>query len=254
MQQIDRAWRLFGTALCFSVFGLAGLVIGLILFPIMFVFMRNPATRQVAARKIISAAFGAFVWMIKSMGILSYRVEGAENLSFAPGRLIIANHPTLIDVVFLVSLLSQTDCVIKEAVMKNPFMASTVAAANYISNSEPQDLLNACAACIQSGSSLLLFPEGTRSMVGRPFDFKLGAAEVALRAGAEILPVVIECKPLFLTKNDPWYTVPQSRPHFTIRIMSPVSINQLVPGDLDQRHARRALNESLLTLLSGELA
>ncbi len=254
MNQLNRAWRLFGTVVGFSVFGLAGLLIGLLLFPLMFLLVRDTGERQFAARKLISAAFGAYVRMISVLGVLSLRVQGEEHIGSGDGRLIIANHPTLLDVVFLISLFSQTDCVIKAAVTKNPFMAGTVWAANYISNIEPQQLLDACVARLQSGASLLLFPEGTRSVEGQPCDIKLGAAEIALRAGAEVLPVVIECKPLFLTKSNPWYTVPRRKPHFTIRIMAPVPLEQLVSGDLDQRHARRALNEAFLTLISLDLS
>ena len=254
MKQLNRAWRLFGTAVSFSVFGLAGLLIGLLLFPLMFLFVRDPGQRQFAARKLISAAFGGFVRMMRNLGVLSFRIQGEEYIGSGDGRLVIANHPTLIDVVFLISLFSQTDCVIKGAVTKNPFMASTVRAANYIPNSEPQQLLDSCVARLQSGASLLLFPEGTRSVEGQPFDLKLGAAEIALRAGAEVLPVVIECAPLFLTKSEPWYAVPRGKPHFTIRIMAPVPLEQLVSGDLDQRHARHALNEAFLALISHDLS
>ena len=253
MKQLNRAWRLFGTALSFSVFGLAGLIIGLLLFPIMFVVLRDTRARQVAARKLIGAAFGAFVWMMKSLGVLSYRILGAENIVPGRSQLIIANHPTLIDVVFLISLFPQTECVIKEAVTKNPFMVSTVTAANYISNRELQDLLDSCVARLQSGASLLLFPEGTRSVKGQPLDFKLGAAEVAIRADAEILPIIIECVPWILAKHDPWYTIPPDRPHFSIQIMPPVSLEQLVSGDQSERQTRHVLNEAFLSLINREL-
>ena len=253
MKQLNRAWRLFSTAVSFSVFGLAGLLIGLLLFPLMFLFVRDSRQRQLTARKLISAAFGAFVRMMRNMGVLSFRIQGEEYITSGDGRLIIANHPTLLDVVFLISLFSQTDCVIKKAVTKNPFMASTVGAANYISNSEPEQLLDSCVARLQSGASLLLFPEGTRSVKGQPFDLKLGAAEIALRAGAEILPVVIECTPLFLSKAEPWYTVPRIKPQFTIRIMAPIPLEQLVSDDFDQRHARHVLNEAFLMLISRDL-
>jgi 1-acyl-sn-glycerol-3-phosphate acyltransferase len=254
MKQLDQAWRLFGTAFGFSVFGLAGLIIGFVLFPLMFLFMRDAHARQVVARRLISNAFGAFVWMTKSLGVLSYQIRGTENIVPGQSQLIIANHPTLIDVVFLISMFPQADCVIKEAVTKNPFMRSTVAAANYISNTEPKELLDACVARLESGGSLLLFPEGSRSISGQALQFKLGAATVAVRANAEILPIVITCAPGFLGKHDPWHKVPPGRPHFTIRIMSATTPENLVPGEQDQRQARRSLNKALLTLITRGLA
>ena len=168
-------------------------------------------------------------------------------------QLIIANHPTLIDVVFLISIFPQADCVIKQAVTRNPFMRSTVSAANYISNSEPEDVLDSCVARLESGGSLLLFPEGTRSTSGHDLEFKLGAAAVAARACAEILPVVITCVPGFLSKQDPWYKVPRVRPHVTIRIMPATTAEELAPGEHDQRQWRRSLNDAILALITREL-
>ena len=254
MKRLDRAWRLFATALSFTIFGLAGLIIGFVLFPLMILFMRDARARHIAARQLIGKAFGAFIWMIKSLGVLSYQIRGTENIVPGQSQLIIANHPTLIDVVFLISMFPQADCVIKEAVTKNPFMRSTVAAANYISNTEPKELLDSCVARLESGGSLLLFPEGTRSISGKALKFKLGAATVAVRADAEILPIVIKCVPEFLGKHDPWHKVPSGRPHFTIRILSATTPEHLVPGEQDERQARRSLNEALLALITHELA
>jgi 1-acyl-sn-glycerol-3-phosphate acyltransferase len=238
----------------FSVFGLAGLIIGFVLFPLMFLFIRDAHVRHIKARRLIGAAFGAFVWLLSSLRVLTYEIQGTENIVPGRSQLIIANHPTLIDVVFLISMFPQADCVIKKAVTRNPFMRSTVAAANYISNSEPEDLLDSCVGRLESGGSLLLFPEGTRSISGHELEFKLGAAAVAARASAEILPIVITCEPGFLGKKDPWHKVPRGRPHFIIRILPATTSAQLVPGENDQRNLRRSLNDALLTLINRELA
>lgn len=253
MRYLDYFRRLFGTALSFAVFGVAGLVMGLVLFPFLFVFIRDDVTRQGVARRVIGRAFGAFVWMMKSLGVLTYEISGRENIEEGRNHLIVANHPTLIDVVFLVSIFPHADCVIKEAVIRNPFMRSTVRAANYIPNDAFEDLLKRCVERVKGGSSLLLFPEGTRSVPGRPIEFKPGAATVAVRADARVLPIAIECTPLFLMKEKPWYYVPPSRPHFSIRVMPPVSLHDLVQDFHDQRHARHAMNEALRILITSAL-
>ena len=254
MKRLNHAWRLFTTGLSFSVFGLGGLVMGLLLFPISFVLIRDTGARQTAARNLIGFAFKAFIWMMKSLGVLSYQVQGKENAQAPRSQLIIANHPTLIDVVFLVSLFPQVDCVIKEAVTKNPFMGGTVAAANYISNSETQELLDSCVRRLSSGGSLLLFPEGTRSRGNQPLELKLGAAAVAVDSDAEILPIIIRCTPPTLAKHEPWYKIPPTQPFFSIQILAPRSINKLVPGNNNPRQMKRALNKAFLNLFTQELS
>lgn len=249
MKQLSRAWRLFGTALSFTVFGIAGCILSWLIFPIVFLFWRDAAARQVVARRIIGAAFRAFVWLMKTVGVLSYNIIGKENIVLRTNQLVIANHPTLIDVVFLISMFPQAECVVKPAVTRNPFMRSTVTAANYISSNQFEILLDTCVERLQSGASLLLFPEGTRTVPGQPIDFTLGAAEIAIRAGSDILPVTFECVPSVLSKQVPWYRIPPDRPHITIHVRPPIALNQLIPSVQHDRQTRRELNEAFVSLI-----
>jgi len=246
-------WRLFGTALSFAIFGIGGLVYGLVIFPLLFVFVRDRDSRRIVARRLIGRGFGAFWKMMYILGLIDYRIQGREHIDDRRRQLIIANHPTLIDVVVLISLFPQANCVIKEAVTKNPFMGSTVRAADYISNSEPEDLLESCAASMRSGSSLLLFPEGTRTGHNQPIDFRPGAATVAVRTGADILPIAIRCDPPFLSRQHPWHHVPRKRPTFTIRILPPIPVRELVSRSSDERQLRQDVNEAMLAMIRREL-
>jgi len=254
MKRINYAWRLFGTGFSFVLFGLGGMVMGLLLFPLMSVFIRKPEARRIASRRLIGGAFAAFIQVMRGLGVLSFEILGARHIHHRRGQLIIANHPTLIDVVFLVSLFPQADCVIKDAVTRNLFMRSTVAAADYISNSAPQDLIEQCIMRLKLGRSLVLFPEGTRSVPDQPLEFKLGAAAVAVGSGAEVLPIVIQCRPPTLAKNEPWYRIPDTKPFFSIQVLPPLSQEDLVPAEHGPRKAKRALNKALLALYSRKLS
>ena len=254
LKQLDRIWRLFGTGLCFFLFGLGGLVIGIVVFPFIFVFIRNPATRQRVARRLISNAFKLFVAIISGLGVLSYEIRGAENAIDGDNQIIIANHPTLIDVIFLVSLFPMADCVIKEAITKNPFMRSVVLSTNWIPSGNTGQLLTTCVSRLKSGASLLLFPEGTRSVPGQSLEFKLGAASFAVKAGADVLPVTIECtQPGFLVKHQPWYRVPPDRPFISIQIYPSQALDTLISPGLHPRQATRELNATFLEFFENEL-
>lgn len=245
--------RLAGTAFSFAAFGIGGLVFGLIIFPLMFIFLRDREARRIAARRLIGKGFGAFVSLMRFLLLIDVHVEGKEHINDQRRQLIIANHPSLIDVVILISLFPQSNCVVKEAVMRNPFFGATVKAADYISNSEPEDLLGSCVDYFGNGKTLLLFPEGTRTRADEHLDFKPGAATVAARTSVDILPIVIDCWPRILSKQMPWHFVPRHTPMFTIRILRPRAVDEFVPGDVDERHLRTELNEALLQLVRSEL-
>lgn len=249
MKFLDHAWRLFATALSFTVFGVGGLVMGLLIFPMLSIFTRDPERRKFRARRLVGRAFGAFWGMTNALGVLDYEIEGRSRIEGGRSQLIVANHPTLIDVVILISLFPRANCVIKEAVRHNIFMRSVVRAADYLSNSEPEELLKSCAAYLDSGGSLMLFPEGTRTRRGGSIEFKAGAASIAARTGVEVLPVAIKCEPLFLSKEHPWHYVPPRRPRFKISILEPIR----GVGSSAARQARYELNELLLQQITKAL-
>ena len=250
-----RVWRFFGTGFSFVVFGFGGLLIGLFVFPLIALFARNTETRLVMARRLVGWDFTVFIRLMNGLGVMAYQIDGAEYVGKAHNQLIIANHPTLIDVIFLVSIFPGADCVVKEAVSKNPFMRGVVSMARYIPSDDPVNLLDTCVKRLKSGASLVLFPEGTRTVPGQPLKFKLGAASIAVRSGADILPVTIQCShPRLLAKHEPWYMVPEEKPLFSIKIHPPMSVESLIPGDLQLRQATHTLNLKLSEFFTKELS
>lgn len=254
LSRLNWLWRLFGSGFGFFLFGLGGLVIGIVIFPIIFVFIRNHGTRQTVARRLVSSAFKLFLVIVKGLGVLSYEVKGRENAVVGRNQIIVANHPTLIDVIFLVSIFPMADCVIKEAITRNPFMRSVVLSTNYIPSGNTGKLLNTCVSRLKSGASILLFPEGTRSVPGKPLDFKLGAASFAIKSNAEILFSTIQCnQPRFLVKGEPWYRIPPEKPFISIRVYPSQALDTMIPAGMHPREATRDLNETFLKFFQGKL-
>lgn len=253
-QKINKLWRLFGTGLSFSAFGLGGLVIGFLVFPLVLIIIQDPIRRQAAARRIVGKSFGAFVWLMKTLGVLSYEITGSRQAVPAGNCLIIANHPTLIDAVFLMSLFPYADCVIKSAIWRNPFTRGVATAANYIPNDGGAELIEKCTTRLRDGAILILFPEGTRTTPGSPLQLKIGAAAIAVRAHAQLLPIIITCQPLTLYKNDAWYNTPLRKPHFRFEVLPPLALDDLIPPELGQRQRQRSLNRALTSLFQERLA
>ena len=133
-------------------------------------------------------------------------------------------------------------------------MRSVALSTNWIPSGNTGVLMNTCVSRLKSGASLLLFPEGTRSIPGQPLDFKLGAASFAIKAKAEILPVTIRCsQPRLLAKGEPWYRIPPERPVFTIHFYPPRSLESFVPAGLHPRDATRELNRAFLAFFESKL-
>jgi len=210
-------WRLLATAISFVLFGFGCLCLRLVIFPLLSCLPGDALRQRERARYTVSRLFWLFIRFMTRTGVLSYEVHGAERLG-RPGQMIIANHPSLIDVVFLIGLMRDTNCVVKQSLWQNPFTRSPVRATQYISNDGSVDMLDNAAGALKEGQTLIIFPEGTRTLPGQPPAFHRGAASIALRGAKILTPVVITVNPTSLTKAEPWYRIPKRRMHFSFRV------------------------------------
>ncbi|PYN20349.1 MAG: 1-acyl-sn-glycerol-3-phosphate acyltransferase [Candidatus Rokuibacteriota bacterium] len=168
-------------------------------------------------------------------------------------REVHANHPTLIDVVLLLTRLPQADCIVKTAARRNPLMRRIVTGAGYLANDDGDALVDACADRIGRGRSVVLFPEGTRSPRGGLRRFQRGAAHIALKSGCPIVPVVITCRPPTLLKGQAWHDVPDRTARFVLRVEEPIDPARYLGAETTLPVAARRLTADLQMLYERRL-
>ncbi len=246
-------WRVFATGFSFFIFGVGGLFIGLLVFPLINLVVWDRDKKTIIGQRLIHKLFRLFVEMMCSLGIMTYEIQGLEKLQKAQGTLIVANHPTLIDVVVLIAFLPKVDCVVKAALMKNPVMIGPVKAADYIVNSNPEKLITDCAKRIEKGNALIIFPEGTRTTPGQPLKFQRGAAGIALESGADITPVVIRCEPSTLTKAEKWYQIPPRKFAVSVTVKDTIKVAELGDASEPRSLANRRLTQYLQDYFTKEI-
>jgi 1-acyl-sn-glycerol-3-phosphate acyltransferase len=244
-------WRILVTGTCFALFGIGGIILGLVVFPALMLAPGGTVRRRNRTRGLVQRAFRLFVGVMSSLGGISYEFNGRERLG-RPGQLIIANHPTLIDVVLIVAFTPAPACVVKSALFGNPFTRRVVQAAGYISNAPTDEMIEQSIAALSSGDSLVMFPEGTRTRTGEPMHFHRGTASVAVRGATALTPIFIRVDQPFLHKSQAWYQVPPRRPHISIEVGADIDLapyrHQPAPK------ASRLLNEALLADYEQKLA
>ncbi|MEM1231034.1 MAG: lysophospholipid acyltransferase family protein [Pseudomonadota bacterium] len=177
------------------------------------------------------------------LGLLQHDVRSSAE-PLAPGTIVIANHPSLVDVVFVLAELPQLCCVLKSDLRRVPVLGRLVRALNYLSNEDPERLLAEGEARLRAGESLLIFPEGTRTKGAPALSFKLAAIELALRTGATVQPVVIHYHGRYLSGLGRWYEMPVKRLHYRVEVITPVS-PPLAPTAADRRRLRPRFKAAL---------
>lgn len=244
-------WRVFATGVSFAVFGIGGLLLRIVLFPLLNLMVRRPERRVAAARTVIRRAFRVYVDLMRALGVLRYEIRGLDKLERG-GLLILANHPTLIDTVFLMAFVKNADCIVKGALWNNPFTRGPVRAAGYINNEGGAELVNDCIASLERGNNLIVFPEGTRTGGDGVISMKRGAANIAVRGARDMTPVLIRCDPLTLGKGEKWWRVPPRRVLIRIDVQDDLAIESFTGGGASDVMAARQLTDFLQNYFTGK--
>jgi len=243
MAGLGRAYRTGATAFCFAVFGIGGIFVAVVVLPLL-LLLPQVEQRHRLARHVIRGFFRLFVALMIGSRVLSLELHGTERLR-GGGRFILANHPSLIDVVILMSLVSNPDCIVKSELRHNPFTWGAVRIAGFIDNRAGPELVEAACASVRSGTNLIVFPEGTRTAPGMPLRFLRGAANIAARGRFDITPVIFTVSEPTLTKGYPWYRVPRRRPRFNVHVLPEVRVEALLSAAPAPANRARWLTEWL---------
>lgn len=245
--RLDRSWRLLATGFAFALLFGGGAALAPILFPVIALTIPPGEARRRRCQYLIHRLFRAYIRMLRLFGLIDVAIEGGDRIRDLRGALVVANHPTLLDVVLLMALMPQAQCIVKKELWASRWLGGMVRGAGYIRNDmEPELLLEACRIALAAGDSLIIFPEGTRSAPGEPMSFRRGFANIATLLEAEILPVTIICRPLTLMKGQPWWSIPASRSQFRISAGDRLDLKGILgyqPRSLASRKLVRNLEE-----------
>ena len=128
---------------------------------------------------------------------IKVKTRGLENLAPDKPFVFMCNHQSNFDILVLFSALpAQFRWIAKAELFKIPFFGQAMRGAGYISierknRKKAIQSLKQAAERIRSGVSVMIFPEGTRSLDGNIGEFKKGGFILAYDAGVPIVPIVL---------------------------------------------------------------
>jgi 1-acyl-sn-glycerol-3-phosphate acyltransferase len=219
LNRLGYCWRLGGTGLAFAILFGGGALLALTAFPIVHMVTPPGSRRCERNQFLIYLLFRLYVAMLQVLRLIDLEVEGKEKFQDGAGRLIVANHPSLLDVVLLMALVRRAQCVVKKELWESRYLGRLVRGAGYIRNDlELDPMVTACRSALSEGNSLIIFPEGTRTVPTEPMHLRRGFANIATLLQARIQLVTITCEPPTLVKGDNWWIIPPRRPLFRVEV------------------------------------
>ena len=224
--------RSFLCMFCFCIFGLGGILVGSAVFPIILLVYKSEKQRKIFVNTI-HITWRAFVWLMCSLRLIKINCSACKQLKSLRGTIVIANHPSLIDVVILVSIIPNSVCVVKESLFKN-FFIRRVIRKTYLSNTmNPDEFLSRGTDILSKGYNIVIFPEGTRTIPNKTVRLHRGFAYLQMATCANILPIKITNTPAILGKMQKWWNIGNKTSVYDISVKPYIKYN--VPKNKDRR-------------------
>lgn len=177
------------------------------------------------------------------------QVVGREKIARDQAYVMVANHLSLLDILVLFRLFTHFKWVSKVENFRIPFIGWNMRLNRYIplrrgERASVVQMIKACLATLEQGSSVMVFPEGTRSPSGRMREFKTGAFEIALAARRPILPIAVEGTARALPKRG---FVLQGRHAIRVTVLDPLPYASFASDDVDTltRRVRSRIAEAV---------
>lgn len=228
VNQTVYAWHLATKVFTYASFGFFSTLFSL-LFPILFIAVGFNKRRFFRlSRKFNHIYFQFLVLEMTVLGLVKVHVRHRERLKNLSARIVVANHPSFLDVVILFSLIPNANCIVKGSLSKTPFVRNIVNAL-FISNAIPfERQLELAKRGLDNGESLIIFPEGTRTRQGEPSHLKKGAARFALHSGRDVQPITIGGnEKIGLRKGDRFFSYhPTERYHYDLDVLEPIPVKK----------------------------
>lgn len=149
--------------------------------------------RLVALHMLTSFWASLYTWFNPAWRVT---VTGRELVDRKEAYVIVSNHQSLVDILTLFRLFIHFKWVSKIENFHVPIIGWNMSLNRYIklkrgSMRSNAQMMKDCIDTLADGSSVFIFPEGTRSPDGKVRTFKEGAFDLALRTGRPILPIAL---------------------------------------------------------------
>ena len=240
-----------------SVFWAFLTVSSIVLFPIAVVVWAVTAPfdrRKVALHRFTCFWASLYTWL---KPVWPVTVSGRERIDDDEACVFVANHLSLLDILVMFRLFRHFKWVSKIENFRVPFIGWNMTLNRYIQlrrgdRSSVVQMMRECERTLAEGSSVMMFPEGTRSPSGRMRTFKTGAFEIALKSKVPIQPIVLQGTAHALPKRG---FVLQGRHPIEVRVLDRIpystfegmSVEELtahvrgvIAGELDEKHLEPA--------------
>lgn len=177
-----------------------------------------------------------FWWADALIGLNPYwklKVRGLENIDRKRTYVIVANHQSMADIMVVYKIRMYFKWVAKKSLLRIPFLGGLLWINNHVMLSRGEfgsikKVYREAAKRLRNGTSMLFFPEGTRSETDEMNEFQNGAFKLAIKEKKPVLPVYIGGTREAIPKGG-W--IFKRKVNGKLVVLPPIETENLKPGD-----------------------
>nr|MBP6335576.1 MMPL family transporter [Bacteroidia bacterium] len=193
-------WGLIKSIFAFSYFLFGALLLTAIGIVLLKILPFNRKKMKLAYHRVISTFMGSLIYI---MGNVKKQIFNVHGENFSKPAVIIANHLSFLDILAIGMLNPKLIFLTNKWVWNSPVFGFVVRMADYYPVADgAENSVERLAACVKDGYSIVIFPEGTRSVDGTIKRFHKGAFFLAEQLKLDILPIVLHGTGYCMTKGE----------------------------------------------------
>jgi len=187
-----------------------------------------------------------FIWITPWWRVT---IKGREKINPGKTYVLVSNHQSSVDIVLLYRLFVHFKWVAKKELFRVPIIGWNMTGNRYVAlrrgkRTSILRMMNDSIKNIEAGSSILIFPEGTRSKDSNIKTFKEGAFKIAIDSRTPIIPIVLDGTGNALPAKGFEF---QGKQHFMVNILDEIPVQSYIGKDI------KTLSRDVQKLMAKEL-
>ncbi len=211
----------------FAIFGIGAMFLNFIIFPMAKFFLKD-RTLLCFYSDVIHYTWNFFIEILIFFKIIKLNIIDKEKIKQVKQKIIVATHPSFIDILILIALIPRTTCIVKYSLSKNPILFNLVNSIFIMEDESLENLKEHTTKMIDNGFNVVIFPMGIRHRRNEFPKIKKGAATIAMNANCNIVALKYYTDFDFLFINQPAYEAGEKTVTYDLSYVEEIDVKSML--------------------------
>lgn len=248
MLSVIRFIRSVLVLLSFVIFGIGAIFLNFIIFPMANFFLKDNQLLYFYS-DIIHNTWKWFVRILIFFKIIKLNITDLDNIKQIKQKIIVATHPSFIDILILIALIPRTTCIVKYSLSKNPILFNLVNSIFIMEDESLEKLKEHTKKMIDNGFNVVIFPMGIRHRRNEFPKIKKGAATIAMNANSNIVVLKYYTDFDFLFISQPVYEAGEKAVTYDLSYVGEIDVKSMLQNSENEIVIKKNITKMIASSL-----